>query len=37
MPIWYPVRLLGTVAGASLVYGATVLIIDRYRAGEPVA
>jgi ferredoxin len=31
VPIWYPVRLLGTVAGASLVYGATVLIIDRYR------
>jgi ferredoxin len=32
VPIWYPVRLLGTVAGASLVYGSTVLIIDRYRA-----
>ena len=32
VPIWYPVRLLGTVAGAALVYGATVLIIDRYRA-----
>jgi heterodisulfide reductase subunit C len=31
VPIWYPVRLLGTVAGAVLVYGATVLIIDRYR------
>ncbi len=31
VPVWYPVRLLGTVAGASLVYGATVLIIDRYR------
>ena len=31
VPLWYPVRLLGTVAGASLVYGATVLIIDRYR------
>lgn len=31
VPIWYPVRLLGTVAGAALVYGATVLIIDRYR------
>jgi len=31
VPLWYPVRLLGTVAGASLVYGATVLVIDRYR------
>ena len=31
VPIWYPVRLLGTVAGAALVYGATVLIVDRYR------
>jgi ferredoxin len=31
VPIWYPVRLLGTVAGAALTYGATVLIIDRYR------
>jgi len=34
VPIWYPVRLLGTVAGASLVYGATILIIDRYRASN---
>jgi nitrate reductase gamma subunit/ferredoxin len=32
VPIWYPVRLLGTVAGVALVYGATVLIIDRARA-----
>lgn len=31
VPIWYPVRLLGTVAGFLLVYGATVLIVDRYR------
>jgi len=31
VPLWYPVRLLGTLAGASLVYGASVLIIDRYR------
>ena len=35
VPIWYPVRLLGTVAGAALVYGATILIIDRYRASNP--
>ena len=31
VPIWYPVRLLGTVAGLLLIYGVTVMIIDRYR------
>ena len=31
VPVWYPVRLLGTVAGFLLVYGVTMLIIDRYR------
>jgi len=31
VPIWYPVRLLGTLAGALLVYGTTVLIVDRIR------
>lgn len=34
VPLWYPVRLLGTVAGFALVYGTTVLIIDRYRAAN---
>jgi nitrate reductase gamma subunit len=34
VPIWYPVRLLGTVAGIALLYGATVLIVDRYRAAN---
>jgi heterodisulfide reductase subunit C len=34
VPIWYPVRLLGTVAGMALVYGTTVLIIDRSRAAS---
>ena len=34
VPIWYPVRLLGTVAGLMLVYGTTVMIIDRYRAAN---
>lgn len=34
VPIWYPVRLLGTVAGILLVYGATMLIIQRYRGRE---
>ena len=31
VPIWYPVRLLGTVAGLMLVYGTSVLIADRLR------
>ena len=31
VPIWYPVRLLGTVAGMMLVYGSTVMIIERVR------
>jgi ferredoxin/nitrate reductase gamma subunit len=31
VPVWYPVRLLGTVAGAMLVYGTTMLIADRLR------
>ncbi len=34
VPIWYPVRLLGTVAGVMLVYGTTVMIIDRLRAAS---
>ncbi|MFI5254419.1 MAG: 4Fe-4S dicluster domain-containing protein [Candidatus Limnocylindrales bacterium] len=34
VPIWYPVRLLGTVAGVLLVYGATSLIVRRLRGAE---
>jgi heterodisulfide reductase subunit C len=34
VPIWYPVRLLGTIAGVLLVYGVTILIIDRARAAN---
>jgi len=34
VPIWYPVRLLGTVAGLMLVYGTTVMIVDRVRAAN---
>jgi ferredoxin len=34
VPIWYPVRLLGTVAGVLLVYGVTMLIVDRYRGAN---
>ena len=31
VPIWYPVRLLGTVAGMFLVYGTSVAIVKRIR------
>jgi heterodisulfide reductase subunit C2 len=34
VPLWYPVRILGTVAGAVLLYGTTVLMVDRYRAAN---
>jgi nitrate reductase gamma subunit/ferredoxin len=29
VPIWYPVRALGTVAGAMLIFGTTMLILNR--------
>ncbi len=31
VPIWYPVRLLGTIAGLMLVYGSSVMVVDRIR------
>jgi ferredoxin/nitrate reductase gamma subunit len=34
VPIWYPVRLLGTLAGLLLVYGTTMLIIGRLRGHD---
>jgi ferredoxin len=34
VPIWYPVRLLGTIAGLMLVYGTSVLILDRFRSAN---
>jgi len=34
VPIWYPVRLLGTISGLLLVYGASMLIVQRFRAEE---
>jgi ferredoxin len=37
VPIWYPVRLLGTVAGLALVYGTTVAIIRRIRRSDRYA
>ncbi|MEZ5118128.1 MAG: 4Fe-4S dicluster domain-containing protein [Candidatus Nanopelagicales bacterium] len=32
VPLWYPTRLLGTVAGIALVYGVTVFMVNRVRA-----
>jgi ferredoxin len=34
VPIWYPVRLLGTIAGLLLVYGTSVLIVRRLRHAD---
>lgn len=34
VPLWYPVRLLGTVAGLLLVYGTSVAIVRRLRRSE---
>jgi len=34
VPIWYPVRLLGTLAGLALVYGTSVLIARRLRKSD---
>jgi nitrate reductase gamma subunit len=35
VPLWYPVRLLGTVAGLMLVYGSSVSILRRIRGSAP--
>ena len=34
VPIWYPVRLLGTIAGVALVYGTAMLMWRRYRHAD---
>jgi len=34
VPIWYPVRLLGTLAGAALIYGTSVMIVRRLRKSD---
>ena len=34
VPIWYPVRLLGTLAGAALIYGTSVMIARRLRRSD---
>jgi ferredoxin len=33
--LWYPPRLLGTVAGLFLIYGSSVIIVNRLRQKEP--
>lgn len=33
-PLWYPPRLIGTVAGLFMVYGVTVAIVQRMRRPE---
>jgi len=35
VPIWYPVRLLGTLAGLILVYGVSVVMVRRSRKADP--
>jgi len=34
VPLWYPVRLLGTMAGVTLLYGVTMLFLRRLRGEE---
>ena len=34
VPVWYPIRLLGTIAGIFLVYGASVVIVQRLRKSD---
>ena len=35
IPIWYPTRLLGTLAGISLLYGVTMFFVARLQATAP--
>jgi ferredoxin/nitrate reductase gamma subunit len=35
VPIWSPIRLLGTLAGLLLVYGTTVMIVRRLTRADP--
>jgi ferredoxin len=34
VPIWYPVRLLGTIAGIALMYGTTAVIVKRLQKSD---
>jgi hypothetical protein len=35
VPLWYPSRLLGTVAGLALMYGTSVTIVRRLQGNDP--
>ena len=35
--LWYPPRLIGTIAGAALVYGVSVLILNRLQHSNQTA
>lgn len=37
VPLWYPPRLLGTLAGISLVYGVSVFAVNRLRRSNQTA
>ena len=37
VPLWYPPRLIGTIAGASLVYGVSILILNRLQKSNRTA
>ena len=34
VPLWYPIRLLGTAAGLFLIYGSTLAIVNRLRKAD---
>ena len=34
VPLWYPSRLLGTVAGLALMYGSAVTIVRKLQSGD---
>ncbi len=36
VPIWYPIRLLGTLAGLLLLYGTSMLIFRRLRRADEI-
>jgi ferredoxin len=36
-PVWYPVRLLGTVAGIVMIYGVSTLILNRVQRSNRAA
>lgn len=36
-PLWWPTRLLGTVAGLLMMYGASLALVERYRRPDKYA